>query len=134
MSRPFRLRFFLLLTAWFAVGPALDVLPVSQVKPGMKGVGKSVFSGTATQDFSVEVIDVMPKVWPRGDLILCRLSGQGLEESGVIAGMSGSPVYIEGKLVGAVAYAWAFAKEPIAGVTPIEQMLRIWKEKDRPES
>jgi hypothetical protein len=76
----------------------------------------------------------MHHVSPRGDLILCRLSGQGLEESGVVAGMSGSPVYIEGKLVGAVAYAWGFAKQPLAGVTPAAQMLRIWDEKDRSES
>jgi hypothetical protein len=64
-------------------------------------------------------------------MILCRLSGQGLEESGVVAGMSGSPVYIDGKLIGAVSYAWTFAKEPLAGVTPAAEMLRIWDEPDR---
>ncbi|MFO7651554.1 MAG: hypothetical protein R6X13_09485, partial [bacterium] len=69
--------------------------------------------------------------WPRGDMILCRLSGKGLEESGIVAGMSGSPVYIEGKLAGAVAYGWGFAKQPIAGVTPIDQMLEIWRDEDR---
>ncbi len=104
-------------------------MPVSEVRPGMKGTGRSVFFGGTVEDFEVEVIDVMRRVSPRSDLILCRLSGHGLEESGVIAGMSGSPVYIEGRLVGAVAYAWGFAKQPIAGVTPIGQMLDIW---DRP--
>jgi len=76
----------------------------------------------------------MRRVLPRGDLILCRLSGQGLEESGVAAGMSGSPVYIDGRLIGAVAYAWSFAKEPLAGVTPAAQMLEIWDEPDHSES
>jgi hypothetical protein len=106
-------------------------MTVDQLKPGMKGTGRSVFSGTEIQEFGVEVVDVMHQVWPRGDLILCRLSGQGLEESGVVAGMSGSPVYIDGKLIGAVAYAWSFAKQPLAGVTPAAQMLRIWDEQDR---
>ncbi|HTW90228.1 MAG TPA: SpoIVB peptidase S55 domain-containing protein [bacterium] len=106
-------------------------MTVDQLKPGMKGTGRSVFFGTEVKEFGVEVVDVMHKAWPRGDLIICRLSGQGLEESGVVAGMSGSPVYIEGKLIGAVAYAWGFAKEPLAGVTPAAQMLRIWNEPDR---
>ncbi len=106
-------------------------MTVDQLKPGMKGTGRSVFFGTEIKEFGVEVIDVMHQVWPRGDMILCRLSGQGLEESGVVAGMSGSPVYIDGKLIGAVAYAWSFAKQPLAGVTPAAQMLRIWDEQDR---
>jgi len=109
-------------------------MTVDQLKPGMKGTGLSVFFGTEIKEFAVEVVDVMRHVSPRGDLILCRLSGQGLEESGVVAGMSGSPVYIEGKLVGAVAYAWGFAKQPLAGVTPAAEMLRIWEEKDRSEN
>ncbi len=75
----------------------------------------------------------MRNVSPRNDLILCRLSGQGLEQSGVAAGMSGSPVYIDGKLIGAVAYAWPFAKEPLAGVTPAAEMLRIWDQPDGSE-
>ncbi len=109
-------------------------MTVDQLKPGMKGTGRSVFFGTEIKEFGVEIIDVMHNVWPRGDMILCRLSGEGLEESGVVAGMSGSPVYIDGKLVGAVAYAWSFAKQPLAGVTPAAQMLRIWDEKDRSAS
>ncbi|MBM3331182.1 hypothetical protein FJY68_04930 [candidate division WOR-3 bacterium] len=101
-------------------------MPVDQLKPGMKGTGLSVFYGTEVKEFGAEVVDIMRQVSPRGDLILCRLSGQGLEESGVIAGMSGSPIYIDGRLIGAVAYAWSFAKEPLAGVTPAAEMLRIW--------
>jgi hypothetical protein len=124
-----------LLAAGFAVTLArIPIMTVDQLKPGMKGVGRSVFFGTEIEEFGVEVVDVMHQVWPRGDMILCRLSGQGLEESGVVAGMSGSPVYIDGKLIGAVAYAWTFAKQPLAGVTPAAQMLRIWDEQDRSES
>jgi hypothetical protein len=108
-------------------------MTVDQLKPGLKGTGRSVFSGTEVKEFGVEVIDIMRNVSPRNDLILCRLSGQGLEESGVVAGMSGSPVYIDGKLVGAVAYAWPFAKEPLAGVTPAAEMLRIWDQPDGSE-
>jgi hypothetical protein len=112
----------------------IPIMTVDQLKPGMKGTGRSVFFGTEVKEFGVEVVDVMRHVSPRGDLILCRLSGQGLEESGVIAGMSGSPVYIDGKLVGAVSYAWPFAKEPLAGVTPAAEMLRIWDEPNHSES
>jgi hypothetical protein len=112
----------------------IPTMTVDQIKPGMKGTGRSVFYGTEIREFGVEVVDIMHHVSPRGDLILCRLSGQGLEESGVVAGMSGSPVYIDGKLIGAVAYAWTFAKEPLAGVTPAAEMLRIWEEPDHSES
>jgi len=108
----------------------IPIMTVDQLKPGMKGTGRSVFFGTEVQEFGVEVVDIMHHVSPRGDLILCRLSGQGLEESGVVAGMSGSPVYIDGKLIGAVSYAWGFAKEPLAGVTPAAEMLKIWDEPD----
>ncbi len=114
-------------------GP-VPTIPVGEIRPGMKGTGRSVFAGAEVEEFQVEVIDVMRQVSPRSDLILCRLSGQGLEESGVIAGMSGSPVYLEGKLAGAVAYAWGFAKQPIAGVTPIGQMLDIWNRAQSPGS
>jgi hypothetical protein len=109
-------------------------MTVDQLKPGMKGTGRSVFFGTEVKEFGVEVVDIMRHVTPRGDMILCRLSGQGLEESGVVAGMSGSPVYIDGRLVGAVSYGWSFAKEPLAGVTPAAEMLRIWNEPDHSES
>jgi hypothetical protein len=124
----------LLWASGFVFGLAsIPTMPVDELKPGMKGYGRSVFFGTKIEEFGVEVVDVMHQVWPRGDLIICRLSGQGLEESGLVAGMSGSPVYIDGKLVGAVAYGWGFAKEPLAGVTPAAQMLRIWDEQDRSE-
>ncbi len=125
---------FLLLASFVIALAGIPTMTVDELKPGMKGTGRSVFFGTEIKEFGVEVVDIMHHVSPRGDLILCRLSGQGLEESGVVAGMSGSPVYIDGKLIGAVAYAWSFAKEPLAGVTPAAQMLKIWEEPDRLES
>lgn len=110
------------------------ILPVDSVRPGMKGYGLSVFSGTKIDTFEVEVVDIIHKALPRGDRILCRLSGAGLEKSGAVAGMSGSPVYIKGKLLGAIAYAWGWAKEPIVGVTPIQEMLNIWESMPTAES
>jgi hypothetical protein len=108
------------------------VMPVSQVKAGMTGKGKTVFQGNAIQEFDVEIIGVLPNQSPKKNIILARLKGQGLENTGVIQGMSGSPVYIDGKLIGAVAYSFAFSKEPIAGITPIEEMLDISGDAGRP--
>src|SRR5882724_1105697 len=88
----------------------------------MKGHGLTVMKGTKIETFGAVVLGVMKNTSPGRDLVLCRLSGLGLEKTGIIQGMSGSPIYIKGKLVGAVAYAWAFGKEPIAGVTPFCQM------------
>ena len=85
---------------------------VDDIKPGMKGDGRTVMKGTKVETFQAEVLGVLKNTSPGRDMVLCRLSGLDLEKTGVIAGMSGSPVYIDGKLVGAVAYAWAFGKEP----------------------
>jgi hypothetical protein len=95
---------------------------VDDVHPGMKGQGRTVMKGTKIETFDAEVLGVLKNTSPGRDMVLCRLSGLDLDKTGVIAGMSGSPVYIDGKLLGAVAYAWAFGKEPIAGVTPFSQM------------
>jgi hypothetical protein len=101
---------------------------VEDVRPGMKGEGKTVLKGTRIETFGVEVVGVLKNTNPGRDLVLCRLSGLNLHKTGVIAGMSGSPVYVDGKLLGAVAYAWSAGgpwteKEgPIAGVTPFSQM------------
>jgi len=101
------------------------MLPIDEVRPGMKGVGRTVFSGTTLEEFQVEVLGVLRNViGPKRSLILARLSGGPLAETGVIAGMSGSPVYVDGRLMGAVSYALGqFATEPIAGITPIEEMI-----------
>ena len=91
----------------------------------MIGVGRTVFAGTRLEDFKVEVIGVLRNVLaPKRNLILARLEGGPLAKTGVIAGMSGSPVYVDGRLVGAVSYSLGqFSKEPIAGITPIDEMI-----------
>ena len=101
------------------------LMPVDEVKPGMRGTGISVFQGETRSEFQVEILGTLPNaVGPRRHLILARLSGQRLADTGVMQGMSGSPVYIDGRLVGAVSYSLgAFSKEPIAGITPIADMI-----------
>ncbi len=103
----------------------MTYLPLDQVRPGMIGVGRTVFSGTKLEDFKVEVLGVMRNViGPKRNLILARLEGGPLAKTGVIAGMSGSPVYVDGKLMGAVSYSLGqFSTEPIAGITPIDEMI-----------
>lgn len=102
-------------------------ISAAQVRPGMKGVAWTVFQGTKPEPMDLEVLGVMRNSnGPRGNIILIRLLGQKPEYTGVVAGMSGSPVYIEGKLAGALAFRIGeFSKEPIAGVTPIQEMLEI---------
>jgi hypothetical protein len=112
---------------------AQPILPFSEVKPGMKGTGRTVFDGTRVEDFQVEVIGTLEKVAPQRNLILVRLSGGPLQTTGVLSGMSGSPVYLGDRLAGAIAYTWGFAKEPVAGVTPIQEMLAL-EEHERPAS
>ena len=99
--------------------------PLDRVKPGMIGTGHTVWQGDTIEEFKVHIIGVLRNViGPRRDLILARLEGGPLAHTGVIAGMSGSPVYIDGQLVGAVSYSLgAFSKEPIAGITPIAEMI-----------
>ena len=101
-----------------------DLMPLSEVKPGMVGVGRTVFQGTELQDFKVHIIGVLRNLQgPKRDLILAKLEGGPIAETGVAAGMSGSPVYINGRLIGAVSYSiGSFPKEAIAGITPIEEM------------
>lgn len=110
-----------------AVLPAATVtMPVEELRPGMRGTGLTVFQGTERSEFGVEIIGVLENAQgPRRNLILARLSGGPLGESGVFQGMSGSPVYVDDRLVGAVSYAMgSFPKDTIAGITPIGEMLR----------
>jgi hypothetical protein len=103
------------------------ILPLNQIHAGMRGVAYTVFQGTAPEPMEVEVLGILKDVnGPKGGVILVRLHGPKVEYTGVVAGMSGSPVYIDGKLVGALAFRIGeFSKEPIAGVTPIQEMLEI---------
>ena len=107
------------------------MIPVAEVKSGMKGTAKTVFRGVEITEFGIEVIGVLPKFDLGGDLVLIRaLDGPLIERgSGVVGGMSGSPVYLDGRLLGAIAYSWSFEKEPIGGVTPMESMLSAYVEK-----
>ena len=100
----------------------IEIMSVDEVEVGMRGTGKTVLTGSEIVEFDAEILGVLRGVSPGRDLVLCRLSGANLEYTGVIAGMSGSPIYIDGRLLGAVAYTWAFTKEPIAGITPFSQM------------
>lgn len=103
--------------------PGGSYLGTNEVKPGMKGYGLSVFHGTAIEKFDFTVIGVLKKVMSGRDAILVKLSGAAMESNNVIRGMSGSPCYVNGKLIGAVSFGYDFSKEPIAGVTPIVEML-----------
>jgi hypothetical protein len=117
----------LALLLFLAVGlPAQSrFFPVDELRPGMVGIGRTVFEGDRLDDFKVHIVGVLRNViGTRRNLILARLEGGPLANTGVIAGMSGSPVYIDGRLVGAVSYSLGqFSKEPIAGITPIDEMV-----------
>ncbi len=104
---------------------APDIFPLKDVRAGQHGVGRTVFSGARVEEFQVEVLGVLENLGPRQSIILARLSGGPLASTGVMQGMSGSPVYIEGKLVGAIALSFPLSKEAIAGIRPIEDMLRV---------
>jgi len=115
------------LAAFAAEKPKVQIMPEDQVKAGMHGVAYTVFEGTRPEAMEVEILGVLHNMaGPKSDVILARLHGKKVEYTGVAAGMSGSPVYIDGKLVGAIAYRIGeFSKEPIAGITPAATMLEI---------
>ncbi|MFP5262154.1 MAG: SpoIVB peptidase S55 domain-containing protein [Blastocatellia bacterium] len=127
----------LLAAAALASDPKADpnFMPTDQVKPGMKGYGMSVFRGTKPERFEVEILGTLDGFQnPRQSIIIARLGGPLVERTSVFAGMSGSPVYIDGKLVGAVAYAFPFEKEPIAGIQPIKNMIEVIEEGRKEET
>jgi hypothetical protein len=101
------------------------LLPLDEVRKGMTGYGLTVLEGSEPVRFDIEVMGVLRQIGPGQDLILAKVTSESIRQTGIIAGMSGSPVYVDGRVIGALAYAWQFAREPIAGITPIEQMLRI---------
>jgi hypothetical protein len=116
---------FVLMISDAALAQAPKFFPVSEIRPGMKGTGRTVFQGTTIEDFQVEVLGVLKNYGPKQDMILARLSGGPLEKTGVVQGMSGSPVYIDGRLIGAVAFAFPYATQSVAGIQPIEQMTGV---------
>ena len=114
-------------TALRAATDQPPILPLEQVKPGMRGVAYTIFAGDKIEPFDVEVIGILPNLMgPKQSIILVQLHGEKAEHTGVVAGMSGSPVYVDGKLMGALSLKFGvFVKEPLAGVTPIEDVLSI---------
>lgn len=103
-----------------------EIMPLSEVRAGQTGVGYTVVRGSQPDEFRVEILGILKDSFPGLDLIVGRLNGLGLEKSGVVAGMSGSPVYVDGRLIGAVAYRLVdFGYEAIAGIVPIENMLEL---------
>ena len=118
-------RFFTALLVASTLGAAPAIFPLKDIRAGQHGVGRTVFSGSRIEEFQVEILGVLENIGPRQSIILARLSGGPLAQTGVMQGMSGSPVYIDGKLIGAVALGFEMAKEPICGIRPIEEMLRV---------
>ena len=118
---------FIAAPAIHAANDQPPILPLEQVRPGMRGVAYTIFAGDTIEPFNVEVIGILPNLMgPKQSIILVQLHGDKAEHTGVVAGMSGSPVYVDGKLMGALSLKFGvFVKEPLAGVTPIEDILSI---------
>src|SRR6185369_5721969 len=114
----------------------MALFPLEDLKPGMKGVARTVFSGSEPQEFGLEILGVLNGyTGPRQSTIIAKLNGPNVDRTGVFAGMSGSPVFIDNKLVGAIAYSFPFSKEPICGITPIKQMIDIFEQgRDKPKT
>jgi len=117
-------------TAAAATSDPVEFMPVEDVRAGQTAVGLSVFQGTTPDSFEVDILGVLTNVGPGRDLILGKARGEFFEKTGIIAGMSGSPIYVDGKLIGAAAFAWTFAKEPIVGITPIGEMMAMVERSD----
>src|ERR1700726_2601697 len=113
-----------------------DILPLSEVHPGMQGYAYTIFAGDQVEKFDLEVLGIMPNfLGPKQSIILVQLKGPKVEHTGVVAGMSGSPVYLDGKLAGALSLKLGiFTKEPIAGVTPIADVLNPPVQANAPQS
>lgn len=115
--------------------PPAQFFPLSELREGMRGTARTVFHGSEPEEFQVEILGIVPGyIGPKQDMIVGRISGGEANRTSVFAGMSGSPVYIDGKLVGAISYSFPFSKEPICGITPISQMLSIFKQNQTPKT
>lgn len=116
-----------------AMPGAAGIMKVDDVKPGMKGYAVTVFSGEKPDRFDIEVVDVIRDFQPGQDAIFFRSPDPRLQHSGIVGGMSGSPIFIDGKMVGALAYGYRFNKDPLGGITPIENMLEVDRLPFRPD-
>jgi len=137
MKKGFLPLFFAVL-AVISVSPATcaktEFFKIEDLRPGMKGVGRTCYQGSRPEEFQVEILGVLRGVNPGASVVLARFSGAALEKTGIFEGMSGSPVYIDGKLLGAVAYSFPFSREPIGGITPIAEMVAAFDETIAPSS
>ena len=130
-------RIIFILLIIFSIGVNLTYgqspfMPVSEISPGMRGIGKTVFHGTQIETFQVNIIDIVKGESGISHFVLANLSGNKIKESGGIsAGMSGSPVYIDNRLVGAVSYAWEMSEHNLCLITPIQEMLKIFQNFDQ---
>ncbi len=104
---------------------AIPILVADQLHPGQKAVVRTVFSGSKIEEFDAEIVGVLQGGRTEGDLILGRATSERVVKSGIAQGMSGSPVYVDGKLIGALSSAWSFSREPLFGITPIKEMLEV---------
>src|SRR5690349_14042745 len=109
---------------------SVPTAPVSAVRPGQKAIVRTVFAGDSVETFDAEILGVLPGGRSEGDMILARATSPRVEQTGVAQGMSGSPVYVDGKLIGALSSGWAFSREPVFGITPIGEMLSVLDEPD----
>jgi len=131
LNKNFFIKFVFILLIIFTIGINMTssqsiFMPVSEIKPDMKGIGKTVFHGTKIDTFQVDIIDIVKGESGITNFILAYLSGDKIEESGGISeGMSGSPVYINGRLIGAISYAWEMSEHNLCLITPIQEMLRM---------
>ena len=111
----------------------VETMPVSEIKPGMKGHAVTVFQGDQTDKFEIEIVDVIPNYLPKQDAVLFKSNDPRMTHSGIVGGMSGSPIYIDGKLVGALSYGWRFNKDALGALTPIENMKSVGALPYRPD-
>jgi hypothetical protein len=124
----------LLLSAFLTASARTEFFKIEDLQPGMKGIGKTCYQGTKPEEFQVEILGVMHGVKPGANAVLAKFSGGLMDKIGIFEGMSGSPVFIDGKLLGAVAFSYSFAKEAIGGITPIAQMVDAFNEPIIPAS
>jgi SpoIVB peptidase S55 len=136
LPRALCLALFITLLPIVVAAQSNEILPLDQVRPGMQGYAYTIFAGDQVEKFDLEVIGVMPNfLGPRQSIILVQLKGPKVERTGVVAGMSGSPVYFDGKLAGALSLKLGiFTKDPIAGVTPIEDVIHPPAQTSTPSS
>jgi hypothetical protein len=111
---------------------SVPTAPVSAIRPGQKAIVRTVFAGDSVETFDAEILGVLPGGRSEGDMILARATSPRVEQTGVAQGMSGSPVYVDGKLIGALSSGWTFSKEPVFGITPIGEMLKVLDQPDLP--